>query len=424
MDEVQGSSVLSPSPKFYTGMIFCHKWVAGFILIIWILSFFWPTTSSGAGGIESLKSMIGPRDSLLVADPDGTILISKNAGKKLMPASILKIFTSLGALHYLGPDFHFQTEFYMDEDSNLKIKGFGDPLLISEIVDGISRLLAALIGNSVTIKDLIVDDSYFNRPLTIPGVSSSSQPYDAPNGALCVNFNTVVFKRTKSGYSSAEPQTPLLPFAEKKIKTLNLKSGRVVMSHAENENTIYAGKLFRHFLEKHGARVHGKVRLGRVNQDEDQLIFRHVSPFPVEELVARLLEHSNNFAANQLFIASGIKAFGPPGNLEKGVAAALDYARNSLQIADMTIVEGSGISRKNRVSAHHMHQIIEAFVPHRRLLRREGRDYYKTGTLNGVSTRAGYIAGKNDRLYRYVVMMNTPGKAARPVIRRMLRALR
>jgi D-alanyl-D-alanine carboxypeptidase/D-alanyl-D-alanine-endopeptidase (penicillin-binding protein 4) len=402
---------------------FFYQTVICICVLVWVLSFSWTTACFSAAGIETLKSFIGPEDSLLIADPRGGVMISKNASKNLVPASILKIFTSLGALHYLGSNFRFQTEFYLDQESNLKIKGFGDPLLVSEIVNDISRLLAALIGNSVKINDLIVDDSYFGQPLIIPGISSSSQPYDAPNGALCVNFNTVFFKRTESGYSSAEPQTPLLPYVEKKIKALKLKSGRIVLSHIKNENTIYAGKLFRYFLEQHGLQCRGKVKLGRVNQDEDKLIYRYVSRFSMQQVIARLLEHSNNFAANQLFITSGIKVSGPPGNIKKGVAAALAYAKETLQFDDMTLVEGSGISRKNRISARRMHRILEAFAPYHRLMRHEGREYYKTGTLDGVSTRAGYIVGRKDGPYRYVIMMNTPGKSAKPVSRRLLQVL-
>ena len=134
-------------------------------------------------------------------------------------------------MHYLGPEHRFRTEFFIDNNSNLKIKGFGDPLLISEIVRKISHLLATLLSQSTIINDLIVDDSYFNQPLTIPGISSSSQPYDAPNGALCVNFNTVFFKHTESGYISAEPQTPLLPYAEKIISNRELQAGRRSEEH-------------------------------------------------------------------------------------------------------------------------------------------------------------------------------------------------
>ena len=402
---------------------FIHKAVAYPLLVFWVLMFFTATPGSGSEKFEKLKPLIGHNDSLVVADPEGRILFSINHNNKLVPASILKIFTSLGAFHYLGPDYRYPTEIYLDHNLNLKIKGFGDPLLISEIVNDISRHLAALIGGSTVIRDLVVDDSFFNRPLTIPGISSSSQPYDAPNGALCVNFNTVFFTRTDSGYISAEAQTPLLPYAEKKIRALKLKSGRFILSHVENENAIYAGKLFQYFLEQHGMQFRGTVKPGRVDEAEDKLIYRYVSKFSLAQIISKLLEHSNNFITNQLFITSGIKALGPPGNLEKGVAAALDYAANDLQIENMSIVEGSGISRKNRVSAYHMLRVLERIKPHHQLMRKKDREYYKTGTLYGINTRAGYIADDDNRLYSYVIMINTPGKSTKPIIRKLLKIL-
>ncbi|MEZ4549093.1 MAG: hypothetical protein R2874_01050 [Desulfobacterales bacterium] len=46
--------------------------------------------------------------------------------------------------------------------------------------------------------------------LRIPGtVEGSFEPYDAPNRALCVNFNTVNFKTRGRTIVSAE-QTPLV----------------------------------------------------------------------------------------------------------------------------------------------------------------------------------------------------------------------
>jgi D-alanyl-D-alanine carboxypeptidase/D-alanyl-D-alanine-endopeptidase (penicillin-binding protein 4) len=380
-------------------------------------------STTGPDDWEKIKALIGPRDSIMVADPAGRIIIAKHARRKLVPASILKIFTSLGALHYLGSDFRFATEFFIDRKSNLKIKGYGDPLLISEVVSQISNELADLLGRNAIIYDIIVDDSYFNRPLTIPGISSSTQPYDAPNGALCVNFNTVFFKRTQSGYASAEPQTPLLSFAEKKINLLKPKSGRIVLSHVEKENTIYAGQLFRYFLGHHGLKLRGTVKPGRVDKSTDKLFYRYESRFTLPQIIAKLLEHSNNFTTNQLLISCGIKKFGPPGNLAKGVAALINFAADDLQIKDMAIVEGSGISRKNKVSANQMLQILAEFKPHRTLMRRTQREFYKTGTLYGINTRAGYIVSDNGGFYRYVVMINTPGKSIKPVMRRLLRYL-
>jgi len=143
---------------------------------------------------DNFENLIGKHDAMLITAPDGKIIFSKNAEKTLIPASTLKIFTALVALHYLGPDYRFTTEFYLDSDTNLKIKGYGDPLLISEVLLEISRKVGTKIKK---VSDIVLDDSYFTQPLTIPGVSSSTQPYDAPNGALCVNFNTVNFKQAK-----------------------------------------------------------------------------------------------------------------------------------------------------------------------------------------------------------------------------------
>jgi D-alanyl-D-alanine carboxypeptidase/D-alanyl-D-alanine-endopeptidase (penicillin-binding protein 4) len=378
---------------------------------------------SGSDQFESISALIGKKDSILVANPQGQILFAKNKDTKLVPASILKLFTSLVALHYLGPDFRFRTEFYLDDAYNLKIRGLGDPLLVSEVVNDISRHLAAKLNTSKNLRNLILDNSYFNQPLTIPGITSSSQPYDAPNGALCVNFNTVNFKHTANGYASAEPQTPLLPLALKKIKQSGLDKGRIVFSHEDHEITLYAGKLFEYFLNENGIEFSGSVKLGRVDLKADRLLFRYVSRVSLKQLISKLLEHSNNFTTNQLLISSGIKAYGPPGTLEKGVATALYYAEDILKMNGITIFEGSGISRKNRVSAAHMHRVLDTFAPYYLLMNRQNNDFYKTGTLYGISTRAGYIQGKDGQLNRYVVMINTPGKSTGKIMRILKRIL-
>jgi D-alanyl-D-alanine carboxypeptidase/D-alanyl-D-alanine-endopeptidase (penicillin-binding protein 4) len=393
------------------------------LLLGLVLGFLFLPAGSHAQELDDLRRFIGKNDSILVADANGQIILEKNAATKRLPASILKIFSSLVVLHYLGDDYRFPTEFYLDRQSNLKIKGYGDPLLISEVVSKISQVLAGLLKNSQPLNDLVLDDSYFQQPLTIPGITSSPQPYDAPNGSLCVNFNTVSFKRTPQGYVSAEPQTPLLPFVIEKIKASGLKRGRIVFSHNKNEIALYAGELFQYFFEKQGIRFNGMVKLGRINDNTDRLIFKYVSSSSLAEIAVRLLEYSNNFTTNQLLIATGAKIIGPPGTLAKGVTIASDYAREMLGLEDMMIVEGSGISRDNRISALQMDRILQEFLPYHYLMRRQGREYYKTGTLYGVSTRAGYIKRSNGEFYRYVIMFNTAGKSTDSLILRLLRIL-
>ncbi len=381
-------------------------------------------TESAARNFEALAGLIGRRDSIAIADPAGQILFAQNESSRLVPASILKVFTALVALHYLGPDFRYVTEFYLDGQSNLKIKGYGDPLLISEVVADISRNLAYKLNTGKALNNLVLDSSHFDQPLTIPGITSSSQPYDAPNGALCVNFNTVNFKDTENGLVSAEPQTPLLPLALKRIKASKMKEGRIVFSHADHEITMYAGSLFQFFLEQNGIEFNGRMGIGRVNKSRDRLILRYVSRYSLKQIISKMLEYSNNFTTNQLFITAGIRASDAPGTLNKGIAAALKYAVEVLNMEGMILFEGSGISRKNRVSAAHMIKILDRFAPFHTLMRKEKSEFYKTGTLFGINTRAGYIRDKQGRLYRYVVIINTPGKSTRPVMKKLMRILK
>ncbi|EKD38939.1 MAG: hypothetical protein ACD_75C00555G0001, partial [uncultured bacterium] len=390
--------------SFYTGRL------TAFLLCTFLAG----TTDLHATSLRDLQRLIGGKDAVLVASPGGRVLLEKNAGTKLIPASTLKIFTSLVALHYLGPEYRFTTEFYLDRDDNLKIKGYGDPLLLSETLSEIAAALSLKLGS---FNDLILDDSFFIGQVHIPGTTPSYQPYDAPNGALCVNFNTVSFKRLNNAYVSEEEQTPLLPFVEKRIRASSLESGRIVLSHEKNEATLYAGHLFKYFLTQAGIKSQGEIRLGRVQQQDDRLLFTYTSPFPVKQSIGKLLEFSNNFIANQLLVACGAKAYGAPGSLDKGVMSALRYAREVLKTDALSLAEGSGISRKNELTAYVMLKVLNEFESYHHLLRQEGEEFYKTGTLDGIRSRVGYIADRKGELYRFVVIMNTRGKTTDAVMK-------
>ena len=375
--------------------------------------------------LNVLKKLLGNQDAVLVADPQGRVIFSKNADIQLVPASVLKIFTALVAFHYLGPEYRFATEFYKDQDSNLKVKGYGDPLLISEtLVEIVNNIILNFSTKLKNINDLVLDDSYFKAPVLIPGVTSSYEPYDAPNGALCVNFNTVNFRRDQNGsYVSAETQTPLLPFALSRITVSAMDRGRIILSPKKNEITFYAGHLLLYFLKKEGIKSNGIIKIGRVQKEFDKLIYRYLSRFSLKQVVSKLLEYSNNFIANQLFIAAGAKVYGPPGTLNKGIRAATTYAKNNLKIDIINIVEGSGISRKNRISAKSLYKILKVFEPHHSLMRRVDKAFYKTGTLKDINTRIGYVENAKGELYCFVVLLNTPGKSTKPIMDILLRNL-
>jgi D-alanyl-D-alanine carboxypeptidase/D-alanyl-D-alanine-endopeptidase (penicillin-binding protein 4) len=153
------------------------------------------------------------------------------------------------------------------------------------------------------------------------------------------------------------------------------------------------------------------VRIGRADPATRRLVYRHSAAHPLTGVIAELLEHSNNFIANQLTVVIGAAIAGPPGTLAQGVQATRAYAAEVLGLGDLKLVEGSGISRQNRISAREMDRVLAAFEPFRNLLRREGREYYKTGTLSGIRTRAGYIASAAGGCYRFALLINTPGRS-------------
>jgi serine-type D-Ala-D-Ala carboxypeptidase/endopeptidase (penicillin-binding protein 4) len=330
---------------------------------------------------------IPPQAGFIAADADGNILAKQLETTKFIPASTLKILTALACLHYLGPAYRFSTEFFLSPHKDLVVKGYGDPLLVSEVWKEISERLALKIS---VFQDLILDSSYFSPEIRIPGVNASTNPYDAPVGSLCANFNTITFKHnSENTILSAEPQTPMIPFAKNKIRQLGERNGRYTFSHESREGARYAGELLRYFLEKDGVEGKGCVRHG-IRVPGDSLIYVYRSRFTLEEVLKKMFKFSNNFMANQMLISLGGHVFGAPSTLAKGQKAVLQYARETLGLKDLEFVEGSGISRKNRLSPGDMLRVLKQFRPYRRLLPRMGPFRYKTGTLKGIHARAGF----------------------------------
>ena len=94
-----------------------------------------------ATGLQDKLSRYVENGSVLVAD-DQAILYSLNAEKMLVPASILKLATALAALHYLGMNYHYKTEFYLSKENDLTVRGYGDPQLVSEELKAIAIKLS------------------------------------------------------------------------------------------------------------------------------------------------------------------------------------------------------------------------------------------------------------------------------------------
>lgn len=363
---------------------------------------------------KTLAPLTGTRDAVIVADAKGGTLVALNADRPLIPASILKVLTALAALEKLGPDYQFATEFYLDPQNNLKIKGYGDPLLVSERLQTIAGYLATKFR---AVESLILDDSYFSQPIVIPGRHNSEEPYDAPNGALCVNFNTVAFKREKGRWVSNEPQTPLLVSVIPKIEASGLQMGRITLAADSAEALQYTGRLFHFFLTQAGISLNSRISRGTIVPQEDILVWRYRSLSDLSQVVADLLEYSNNFIANQILLVMGAEDQGPPASIQKGLSVLNEFYHINLAIKTGKIVEASGISRQNRMTARAMLKVLERFAPYRSLMRRKGRQYYKTGHLKGVRTRAGFLSGRDGEIYRFAVILNTPGKTTHQIMK-------
>ncbi|MBA3012479.1 MAG: D-alanyl-D-alanine carboxypeptidase [Proteobacteria bacterium] len=358
---------------------------------------------------SSLTLATEKQPGILLADDRGKILFSQNKEILFSPASIFKIFTSLAAVDAFGTDHRFKTLFAYDRASkNLYIKGFGDPLFISEVINDLTDQIRFK-TNARVINHIILDSTFFNSDITIPGTGTSSNPYDATTGALCANFNTISFKWDTGlkKFISPEPQTPLLPDFLGDVKKSGQKQGRILLSPKQRQE--YPGLLIKYFLTKRGISVNGSVKQGRFDNALSPT-FAFESPFSLEQILQKLLKYSNNFMANQLMLVMGAKKQGAPATLEKGVLAMKTFGREKLGLTRLAIAEGSGLSRENKISPDQMLKVLMQFMPLHSLLTQEKNEYYKTGTLSDVRCRAGFIRGNDNRLYPFVIMINEKDK--------------
>ncbi len=335
-----------------------------------------------------------------------------NQHQPLVPASTIKILTGLLALDSLGGAYRFTTRFYLDHDQNLWIQGGGDPFLTSENIDLIAQELKK--RGVASIHHLILDDSLYQLEHGVNGSEQSLNPYDTEPGALAVNFNALPIVVDQNGQVvSSEPQTPTLPLMEKLGQSLPAGTHRVNVCAATFSNLTakpalqYAGELFAALLRKNHIVVTGDIKFDTLT-DKATPVFVYRSTKTVSEMLRACFRWSNNYVANQLFLHSGMEKFGTPANWEK----ALRYSRQYLQqqfhfTAPLpSIVEGSGLSRSNRISAARMMQILYRFAPFAAsLLPHEHGVFVKSGTLSDVYCYVGYIPHRQ-QLYPFVIFLN------------------
>lgn len=351
------------------------------------------------------------------------VLAEHRPDTPFIPASTIKIATALLALQTLGPDFRFKTEFYLRDRTTLVIKGYGDPFLVSESLPPIAKALKQR-GLS-RIDNLVLDQSYFTSDLVADGGENSENPYDAENAALAVNFNALPLLVHETGrVDSSEPQTPPLPLMQSIGGQLGPGRHRVNVGAFDAQGgqanvDRYAAELLATQFRRIGLEVSARFERGQVEQ-EDRLIHTHHSDKTVTDLIISSLKYSNNFMANQLFLASGAARFGPPADWRKARKAMAAMLMQCCRIdeAEMSIVEGSGLSRQNRATPASMLGVLRAFSPHRGLLQQRNATLLKSGTLQDVHNYAGYFMA-GDSADPFVLFLNQPANTRRELLVRL-----
>ncbi len=339
-------------------------------------------------------------------------LVQYREQELFIPASTLKILTSLLALEKLGKDYRFETHFFVDPQNNLYIKGYGDPFLTSETLLEIGYKLAGL--GVARLGSLFLDESSFVLHGETASLENSANPYDAPNGALAVNFNALPVHVGKDAtVVSSEAQTPLIALMRE--AGANLPQGR----HRINVGTLsrpgqlspalrYTGELFVAQFQRAGIGVQ-KGYQAKLVPNGLKPIYIHRGSHSLEEIIRACLKTSNNYIANQLFLACGARYFGLPATWDKARRVVAMFTEKSLQLSakQIFVTEGSGLSRKNRISPVALLTILDLFKPYSALLHQKNNVLLKSGTMKDIYCYAGYFS-QGTELTPFAILLNQP----------------
>ncbi len=355
------------------------------------------------GAAQKVKAL-APSGLVYVIDADGNELIAQNADKPFVPASVAKVVTAWLAMETLGADYRFKTQFYLDANRVLYVRGGGDPFLVSEELELLAPQLVAAIGKE-PITGIVLDSSYYPPGITIPGIEDTNEAYDALNSALAVNFNTINAVRKGSTVYSAEKQTPITPLAVSEFRRRGPQGrSRISLTQEPEVSLKYAGELLAAFIEKAGGKVEGEISVGPVPEGMTP-VYVHNQSRSLAAIINQLLIGSNNYIANQIFLEIGGQRYGGPVSLEKSLQVANEMlAAQGLQDA-IHMEEGSGISRGNRFTARGLAKVLDLFVPYAELMHGHDGGTNKTGTMSGIRTLAGYADTANHGRVRFVIAL-------------------
>jgi serine-type D-Ala-D-Ala carboxypeptidase/endopeptidase (penicillin-binding protein 4) len=248
----------------------------------------------------------------------GQTLFARNPDTPLAPASNEKLTVTFTALQELGTTYRFRTEVLARgrQDGpvwrgDVYLKGFGDPTLTSL---GLEHLAAQLRLAGITRIDgrVLGDESWFDTERTAPGWKAAFFVNECPPlSALAVDRD-------------------------------------VYQHHVALQPALAAAGRFRQLLRKHGVAA-GAAGVGRAPDDAYGLAQIESDPLP--DVLATMDRESDNFIAEELLKAIGAEA-GDGGTTAAGAAVVQrDLTAAGIPLAGVRIVDGSGLSLADRLTA-------------------------------------------------------------------------
>ena len=413
--------------------------------------------------LQALKAAnIPPQAVAVVAQPVGAgkPALRHQADVPMNPASLMKLLTTFAALDTLGPAFTWRTEVLAATppengvlSGDLILRGSGDPKFS---YDRLWLLLRELRGRGVEkIRgDLVLDRGAFAPDAHNPAGFDAKplRPYNVGADALLFNFATLHLTlipengtvrllaeplpagfsivnrlRTTDGKNCGEWREQLTAqFAPGQL-TLSGDFPRVCGEKrwhlAGLPNATLLHGVFTRLWRELGGEFSGGVREG-VTPASAVLLASSESP-ALAELVRDINKFSNNVMAQQLYIKVGAG----------GTASAEEYirrwlAQKGLDFPELVIENGSGLSRRNRISAASLARLLAAAwaspvmpelvssLPIAAIdgtTRKKyngngvaGQAHLKTGSLEGVRGIAGYLLDKKGQRHLVVFMVNHP----------------
>lgn len=388
------------------------------------------------------------------------MLFSKNAETPLNPASVMKILTAAVSLKYLGPDFRFSTKFYATTDGDLIVRGEGDPSMVVENVKEIAQIIKK--EGVCRLRNILFDDSYF-ADYTQPGLTNDKSRYNSFTGALSLNYNRIIIEyspastvggpatvradagkgilidlnnhvktsaRGGAAYINLEPAIGEngLAFAVKGQIPIGYKSRRTELHISLPP--LYFSEALKSALKEIGCAVSGGIYRSK-GMRVKQLVLDYSSK-PLAEIIADMNKFSNNMIAEQLVKFLGARFVGEPGTTTKGIYVMRKYLSDiGIPPTSCHIVNGSGLSYDNRMSAYQFLKIIYDMYRDKKLwlafydsLSIAGKDgtlknnyrksvlygklRAKTGSVSSVRSIAGVIPSADGELIAYAILLNEP----------------